>query len=299
MTAKTIAYTANYTTADGQTVTAERSSFRTYTHAAVIQSSDGKVGIWSFHSTEALALKGPLTADQKKNGLKVIAAVPVTVKTDAPVETPDTAATVKALSDRVEAAQAAAKAPKARKTAKAPKAPKATEATPSAADIEKAAAELAAETPESVPTNGHAVVEFFNHISDTGVMNAKTANNYRGIFRSVISGGHARGLNADVTKINVDSVWDRYIAATPTLVESTAKVYRQFYTRAVKLFLEYLANPTEWTPTGRSEARRPRQAHTEFTLANGSTLRVTHTPGADLKAALDEALKSLDTAPVA
>jgi hypothetical protein len=297
MTAKTT-YTATYTTADGVEITAERTTNRTYSHAAVYQFGDKHPVIGSFHSTEALALKGTLTADQKAGGVKVIAAVPATVKTDAPaadtapVETPKT--TVKALSDRVDAAKAAAKTPKARKSAK----PK-TDATPTTADIEKAAAELATETPEPVPTNGHAVVEFFRHLADTGVMNEKTSRNYVGLFRSVISGGHARGLNADVTKINVDSVWDRYIAATPTLLDSTAKVYRQFYSRAVKLFLEYLANPEGWTPTGRSEARRPRQAHTEFTLADGSTLRVTHTPGTDLKAALDEAVKSLDVAPVA
>lgn len=298
MTAK-ITYTATYTHTDGTVITADRGTNRTYTHAAVYQFGDKPPVIGSFHSTEALAAKGSVP------NTKPIAVVPATIKADAPAtETPAPVETPAApsLTDRVDAAYAAAaKKTTGRKPAsvKRPvRTPKA-DATPTAADIEKAAAELAAETPESVPTNGHAVVEFFNHLSDTGVMNTKTANNYRGIFRSVISGGHARGLNADVTKINVDSVWDRYIAATPTLVDSTAKVYRQFYTRAVKLFLEYLANPTEWTPTGRSEARRPRQSHTEFTLANGSTLRVTHTPGTDLKAALDEAVKSLNTAPVA
>jgi hypothetical protein len=297
-----ITYTATYDN-NGTEITKTRTSHRAYTHAAVYDygKGDGPF-IGSFHGDAANAAKGSIS------GIKPIAVVeahPVTdapaadvAPADAPVETKTTP---QELSDRVDAAHAAAAAKKAapKKTAKvAPKAKAAktdAPATPSKADIEKAAAELAAEDGEKTdaPTNGHAVVEFFDHLINTDAVHATTGRNYRGIFRKVMVGGHARGLNADVTKINVENVWDRYAAATPTLLDSTAKVYRQYFLRAVKLFLDYTANPQEWTPTGRSEARRPRRAHQEFTLADGTTLRVTHTPGTDLKAALETALASL------
>lgn len=297
--------------------------------------------IASFHSTEALARKGNLTGQQTAAGAKVIAAVPVTVVADADtpkgvtgltdrqiardlksvkvivteapmVEVPGLGISVPAptgpaaISARIDEAHAAAdvkkaaKAPKPRKAAKPQ--PETEDATPTTADIETAAAELAAEstpnadTAESTPTNGHAVVEFFNHLLDTGAMNAATARNHRGIFRSVISGGHVRGLNADVTKINAENVWDRYMGGNGrTLTDSTAKVYKQFYLRAIKLFTDYLADPQGFTPTGRSEARRTRTSHHEFPMADGTTLRVTTAAGADVKAALEAALESLNT----
>lgn len=50
-------YTASYTTADGQTITQNRTSHRTYTHAAVYNLGDGPF-IGSFHSSADLAAKG-------------------------------------------------------------------------------------------------------------------------------------------------------------------------------------------------------------------------------------------------
>lgn len=66
-------YTVTY---NGKTVT--RTSAKVYTHASVVLWSDGKVSIPSFHSTEAAALKGSLTAQQKEFGAEIIA-VPVQV----------------------------------------------------------------------------------------------------------------------------------------------------------------------------------------------------------------------------
>ena len=300
-----ITYSATYDN-NGTEITKTRTSHRVYTHAAVYNLGDGPF-IGSFHGSAATAAKGSIS------GTKPIAVVDATPVTGTPANavpaetTPDTPTQVgpAAISERIDAAHAAADAKKTtpKKTAKkiTPKAaPKAQ--TPTNADIETAAAELAAEstpnadTAESTPTNGHAVVEFFNHLLDTGAMNAATARNHRGIFRSVISGGHVRGLNADVTKINAENVWDRYMGGNGrTLTDSTAKVYKQFYLRAIKLFTDYLADPQGFTPTGRSEARRTRTSHHEFPMADGTTLRVTTAAGADVKVALEAALASLNT----
>jgi hypothetical protein len=78
MTAKTT-YTATYTTASGKVITRTRTSARNYTHAAVVQCGD-EVGIWSFHSSAALAAKGSLTGQQAASGVRVIAVVPVAQK---------------------------------------------------------------------------------------------------------------------------------------------------------------------------------------------------------------------------
>jgi hypothetical protein len=61
-------------------VTYTRKSKHEYTHAAVIQKPDGTQEVWSFHKSEDAALKngGGLTAEAKKNGFKVVAALPVT-----------------------------------------------------------------------------------------------------------------------------------------------------------------------------------------------------------------------------
>ena len=61
-------------------VTYTRKSKHVYTHAAVIQKPDGTSEVWSFHKSEEAALKngGGLTAEAKKNGFKVLAALPVT-----------------------------------------------------------------------------------------------------------------------------------------------------------------------------------------------------------------------------
>lgn len=310
MTAKQITYSATYDN-NGTEITKTRTSHRPYTHAAVYDYGHGDGPfIGSFHATAAAAAKGSVSGIKP---IAVVDATPITgtqtpaADTTPAQTTPDTPTQVgpAAISERIDAAHAAADAkkttPKKATKKTTPKAaPKAQ--TPTNADIETAAAELAAEstpnadTAESTPTNGHAVVEFFNHLLDTGAMNAATARNHRGIFRSVISGGHVRGLNADVTKINAENVWDRYMGGNGrTLTDSTAKVYKQFYLRAIKLFTDYLADPQGFTPTGRSEARRTRTSHHEFPMADGTTLRVTTAAGADVKVALEAALASLNT----
>lgn len=63
-------------TYQGQTAT--RTSTKAYTHASVVRWSDGSVDIASFHTSEIAALKGVLTAQQKRNGSAVIAVVPAT-----------------------------------------------------------------------------------------------------------------------------------------------------------------------------------------------------------------------------
>jgi hypothetical protein len=60
---------------NGRTVT--RKSAKTYTHASVVRWSNGEEQVASFHTSEPAALKGILTAQQKKNGAQVVATVPV------------------------------------------------------------------------------------------------------------------------------------------------------------------------------------------------------------------------------
>lgn len=75
-------FTATWTDSAGTILRhEERTSHRKYTHAAVYghpQHLD-KVYIGSFHSSEELAQAGTLTKLQRKQGLQVIAVVPVTV----------------------------------------------------------------------------------------------------------------------------------------------------------------------------------------------------------------------------
>lgn len=66
-------YTASH---EGQTVT--RRSTKPYSHASLVRWSDGTVAIASFHTSEVAALKGVLTAQQKRNGAAVVGTAPVT-----------------------------------------------------------------------------------------------------------------------------------------------------------------------------------------------------------------------------
>lgn len=62
---------------DGETIT--RTSTADYTHASLVQKGhDGPVVVWGFHKSEKNALGTPLTSMQKKNGFKVVGALPVT-----------------------------------------------------------------------------------------------------------------------------------------------------------------------------------------------------------------------------
>jgi hypothetical protein len=65
-------YTATY---NGQTVT--RKSAKVYTHASLVRWSNGETQIASFHTSETAALKGILTAQQKRNGAAVVGTVRV------------------------------------------------------------------------------------------------------------------------------------------------------------------------------------------------------------------------------
>lgn len=67
-------YTATW---NGETFT--RNSKRTYTHASVVRWANGTEAVLSWHGTEAAALKGVLTGQQKEYGARIIAAVPVNV----------------------------------------------------------------------------------------------------------------------------------------------------------------------------------------------------------------------------
>jgi len=75
--------TKNSTAAAARTVSATwngptttRGSKRDYAYASVVRWSDGTEGVASFHASEIAALKGVLTAQQKRNGAQVIATVP-------------------------------------------------------------------------------------------------------------------------------------------------------------------------------------------------------------------------------
>ncbi len=81
MTQATTTYTATY---GGKTVT--RKGTKLYTHASVVRWSNGDTEVVSFHTSEAAALKGVLTAQQKGNGAHVVAAVPVTRGADSAIQ---------------------------------------------------------------------------------------------------------------------------------------------------------------------------------------------------------------------
>jgi hypothetical protein len=70
--------TTVYATWNGKTK--KRTAARAYTHASVVRWSDGSEAIVSFHTSEALALRGTLHASQVENGARVVAAVPVTTE---------------------------------------------------------------------------------------------------------------------------------------------------------------------------------------------------------------------------
>lgn len=95
-------FTATY---NGKTVT--RTSTQPYTHASVVRWSDGTEEVASFHNSEAAALKGVLTAQQKAKGAQVIKAVKVTPDTPNAPATPGGA---KGYSDPMNEAVKAAKA---------------------------------------------------------------------------------------------------------------------------------------------------------------------------------------------
>lgn len=315
MAAKQITYTASYITEGGETVTAERTDYRPYTHAAVVDWGKEFPGtgivIASFHSSEKLALKGSLTGQQTAAGAKVIAAVPVTVKADeTPAPVADATETKTDLSTRVDAAYAAAEAKKsnrkptpakprkAKKTANATPATEA-EATPSSDDIEKAAAELSSEAAPGL--TGSDAIKLIEVSAEHGKLGSSRAQNLVGCFKRVMKvTGHS--LDTDLRDLNASEIANDFVKKTPELLGRSHQKYVLDFQRTVKLALDYLADPEKWNPSvrngGTAAPRRTRQGRHQVTLADGSTLRVVCTPGVDLRAALEAALDSLnDPAP--
>lgn len=78
------AFVASWTNAaNGQTLTATRTSDRAYTHAAVYANTNQPLTeayIGSFHGSKEAASKGTLTGAQRRYGLTVIAVVELTVQ---------------------------------------------------------------------------------------------------------------------------------------------------------------------------------------------------------------------------
>lgn len=74
MTPKKTKYVAVYRH-DGRLLHAERTSARAYTHAAVVQWSDGSIAVGAKWSGSEAGARACLTRQQRDNGAKVIAVV--------------------------------------------------------------------------------------------------------------------------------------------------------------------------------------------------------------------------------
>lgn len=310
MTAKQTTYVATFTTENGDDVaTAERVSHRPLAFAAVVQDSNGVTTIPSFHTTEKLAKEGKLTAEQKADGMHVIATVPATVKVGdapAPVEAPAEADPTPAqtLAERVDAAYAAAEVKRpVRKAASVKKGAKkaaqsADEATPSAKDIEKAVAELAAEPQAPTGTTGNDVVALYAYAAHTGKLGKSRAENLVTRFKRFVK---VTGIDmaADVLSLDAEALVAQFEAKTPELLDKSQATYVMDFRRSLVLLAQYNADAAKFDPSVRtapSAAKTSKRQSVELPV-EGGTLRVVLHGDMDLKAALEAALASLTAEP--
>ncbi len=114
---------------------------------------------------------------------------------------------------------------------------------------------------ESIDTSGKSLIEHWKWAAEKGVMNPNTANAFRAACTqvlSVIDGWET----LDVRTIDVDDVCRRFQnKRNKDFKPESLDAYKRRFTQAVRMFLEYAADPSAWkAPSQERSSRKERKA---------------------------------------
>ena len=104
--------------------------------------------------------------------------------------------------------------------------------------------------------SGKAVVEFLEYTAKNGLMNNATAGSLSSAVRKVLDATTPDGSweEVDLKEANLDDIADRFETLSRTKYKpDSLQVYKSRFKNAVKMYTEWLANPSGW----RYKAERP------------------------------------------
>lgn len=112
---------------------------------------------------------------------------------------------------------------------------------------------------ENIDTSGKALVDHWKWASEKGVMKSNTANALRAACAQVLS--VVEGWETlDVRSLDVEDVYRRFQnKRSKDFKPDSLEAYRRRFTQAVRMFLEYVENPSTWKAPSR-EASKERSA---------------------------------------
>jgi hypothetical protein len=100
----------------------------------------------------------------------------------------------------------------------------------------------------TIDTSGKALLEFWKRVGDKGEVNPNTAQSYRGTCAQVLS-VIDDWQTVDVRTLDPDDVFRRFVNKNSSkFKQGSLQAYQRRWPVAVKGFLEYAANPTNWKP---------------------------------------------------
>ncbi|SRR6266545_2855974 len=111
---------------------------------------------------------------------------------------------------------------------------------------------------------GEGLIAFLTYTAEKGLMNAGTAKAYRAAVREVLGAVEDDWSSADVTTIDVDDVLRRFeVKSGMKYTPKSLQTYRSRFRNALKIYAEYLQNPSGWRPA-RSVSTREREPTVSF-----------------------------------
>lgn len=147
-------------------------------------------------------------------------------------------------------------------------------------------------TTEAQPGSGAGLVEFLDHASDRGMLNANTAGAYKAAAKEVLSAAEPEDWETvDVRTLDVEDICRRFetLRAMRFKPDSLA-TYKSRFRNSVNMYTEYLDNPSGWKspvrerssrrqPSGREKKRDAGAAPAPTPLpqaASGTTSMITY-----------------------
>lgn len=106
----------------------------------------------------------------------------------------------------------------------------------------------------SQDTSGKALVEHWTYAADKGLMKGNTARALRSACVQVLS-ALEDWEKVDVTRLDVDDAFRRFQnKRARDFTPDSLEAYQRRFSQAVKLFKEYVEDPSSWRPTKRKSA---------------------------------------------
>jgi hypothetical protein len=126
---------------------------------------------------------------------------------------------------------------------------------------------------ETIDTSGKSLVEHWKWAADKGLMNSNTASALRAACTQVL--GVLDGWETlDIRTIDVDDVCKRFQnKRNKDFKPDSLDAYKRRFGQAVKLFLEYVSDPSSWkAPSQERPARKERKSGAELNGESASTV---------------------------